>query len=121
MPAIRIRLDPGGGPPYEQIQDAIRTRIGRGSLLPGDRIPTVRGLAADLELAPNTVARAYRDLERDGWVVGKGRAGTFVGDRVPDVTAEAELRTAAGRYVRRARQLGANDADVRTAVGDALR
>jgi GntR family transcriptional regulator len=82
-------------------------RIQDGSFLPGDRLPTVRGLAADLGLAPNTVARAYRDLEAEGWAVGRGRAGTFVSDRPPlRPPAERDLQEAAERYLRRASALG---------------
>jgi len=59
-------------------------------MLPGDRLPTVRGLADTLGLAPNTVARAYRELEAGGWIVGKGRAGTFVADSLPRRLAAPE-------------------------------
>jgi GntR family transcriptional regulator len=77
-------------------------------LLPGDRIPPVRTLADQLELAPNTVARAYRSLEDDGYIEGRGRAGTFVADRLPErpSAADAALATAADDYLRRAAQLG---------------
>jgi DNA-binding transcriptional regulator YhcF (GntR family) len=97
-----------GPPPYEQVREGLRRLVERGTLLPGDRVPTVRGLAADLGLAPNTIARAYRDLEHDGWLIGRGRAGTFVADEPPagpDDPAE-QLLEAAGRYLRRATQLG---------------
>ena len=106
MRPLRIRDD--GPPPYEQVRDRLRERIVRGSLLPGDRIPTVRGLADQLGLAPNTVARAYRDLEDEGWLEGRGRAGTFVAARLPDLPndAEAALAEAADGYLRRASQLG---------------
>jgi DNA-binding transcriptional regulator YhcF (GntR family) len=68
----------------------------------------VRVLADDLGLAPNTVARAYRSLEDDGWIEGRGRAGTFVADRLPErpFATEAALAEAADAYLRRAAQLG---------------
>ena len=87
------------------------TRVGagtRGELLPGERLPTVRALAADAALAPNTVARAYRELEAAGYLEGRGRAGTFVVEEPPPATgdAEAALADAADRYLVRAKQLG---------------
>src|SRR3954463_6521567 len=107
---IRVHIREGGGPPYRQLIDGIRRQIERGALLPGDRIPPVRTLADDLGLAPNTVARAYRELEDGGWIVGRGRAGTFVTDRLPErpSAADAALATAANAYLRRAAQLGAD-------------
>lgn len=103
---IRIRED--GPPPYEQVRDGVIRAIDRGRLLPGDRLPTTRGLADRLGLAPNTVARAYRLLEEHGWLVGRGRAGTYVTDRPPlrPPAADAELARAADRYLRRASALG---------------
>jgi DNA-binding transcriptional regulator YhcF (GntR family) len=98
----------GEGRPHAQVHDGIRGRIEAGTLLPGDRVPTVRGLAADLGLAPNTVARAYRELEEEGWLVGRGRAGTFVAERLPELPSNAEvaLAEAARAFARRVEQLG---------------
>ena len=105
---LRIAIREGAGPPYEQLRDGIRRRIDAGALLPGDRLPPVRSLALQLGLAANTVARAYRELEHEGWLVGRGRAGTFVSDQLPErrSDADAALRTAADAYLRRAAQLG---------------
>jgi len=110
MTRLRVRIRDDGGPPYLQLTEAVRRQIERGGLLPGDRIPPVRVLADDLGLAPNTVARAYRALEDDGWIDGRGRAGTFVADRLPErpSAADAALATAADAYLRRAAQLGAD-------------
>jgi DNA-binding transcriptional regulator YhcF (GntR family) len=105
---LRVQIREAGGPPYRQLVEGVRRQIERGALLPGDRIPPVRTLADQLELAPNTVARAYRSLEDDGYIEGRGRAGTFVADRLPErpSAADAALATAAGDYLRRAAQLG---------------
>jgi DNA-binding transcriptional regulator YhcF (GntR family) len=103
---LDVRIAPDGGPPWTQLHDAIRDRIVEEELLPGDRLPAVRALAEDLGLAPNTVARAYRGLVRAGWLRGLGRAGTFVADRLPDASPEAELSRAARAYLRRAAELG---------------
>jgi DNA-binding transcriptional regulator YhcF (GntR family) len=90
------------------VHDGIRARIEAGTLLPGDRVPTVRALAQELGLAPNTVARAYRDLEAEGWLVGRGRAGTFVREELPALPTHAEraLDETARAFARRAEQLG---------------
>ena len=110
---LRVQIRDGAGPPYRQLIDGVRQRIERGALLPGDRIPPVRALAEDLALAPNTVARAYRALEDDGWIEGRGRAGTFVADRLPEPPSAADeaLATAADAYLRRAAQLGVGRED----------
>lgn len=70
-------------PPFEQIRSQVTDRVADGRLRAGDRLPTVRRLAEDLGLATNTVARAYRELERAGVIETRGRAGSFVtGDQV---------------------------------------
>ena len=70
----------GALPPYEQVRNQLAERIDTGELAPGERLPTVRGLATELGLAANTVARAYRELEQAGIVATRGRKGTFVVD-----------------------------------------
>ncbi|HEX7463798.1 MAG TPA: GntR family transcriptional regulator, partial [Actinomycetota bacterium] len=103
-----------------QVRAGIARAIRLGRVPAGERLPTVRELAADLGVAVNTVAKAYRKLESDGLVAGRGRRGTFVVDVLPVPPEEAELRlaVAARAYVRRARQLGADD---RTALRAARR
>ncbi|KFF58818.1 GntR family transcriptional regulator [Cryobacterium sp. MLB-32] len=64
--------------PFEQIRRQLRQQILAGELIAGTRLPTVRRLAADLGVATNTVARAYKELEVAGFVVSRGRAGTMV-------------------------------------------
>lgn len=64
-------------PPYEQIRDQVATMAATGVLAVGTRMPAIRQLAADLSLANGTVARAYRELERDGVIEPRGRHGTF--------------------------------------------
>jgi len=108
--SLGIRIVEGGPPPYEQLRDRVRTHIERGRLLPGDRLPPVREMADRLGLAPNTVGRAYRALVEDGWLEGRGRAGTFVSATppIPPADGTAALADAARSYVRRAAQLGFN-------------
>jgi GntR family transcriptional regulator len=79
--------------PFQQIADQLREFIERAELRPGDSLPTVRQLASDLRVAPNTVARAYADLQDNGWLVSDGRRGTRVAQTTPaaDVHARASL------------------------------
>jgi DNA-binding transcriptional regulator YhcF (GntR family) len=65
-------------PPYEQLRSHVAAAVDDGRLPAGARLPTVRGLAGDLGLAVNTVAKAYRVLEADGVIETRGRGGTFV-------------------------------------------
>jgi len=103
MPVFRINPN-SAAPAYEQLQEQIADRIRRGALPAGAALPTVRGLATELGLAPNTVARTYRLLEQDGLVVTAGRRGTTVADQHVDVTEDARRRTVA--YVASLRELG---------------
>lgn len=86
----------GRAPVYEQIRTQLAGYIRTGALGPGDKLPTVRGLAADLGIAVNTVARAYTELEAGGLVETRRRAGTVVkaigGPAIP-----ADVVTAADR------------------------
>lgn len=96
-------------PPYEQIRSQVVAFVHDGSLAPGTRLPTVRRLAGDLGIAANTVARAYRELERAGIVETRGRHGTFVatdGDEAVAAAAEA-----ASAYAARLQELGVAPAD----------
>jgi len=76
-----------GVPFYRQIIEQIKFGIGRGDLQPGDRLPTVRQLAVDLSINPNTVIRAYRELEIEGVLDTQQGSGTFVGERRPEIDA----------------------------------
>jgi GntR family transcriptional regulator len=80
--AIQFTLDLGSGVPfYRQVIDQIKSAIATGELEPGDRLPTVRQLAVDLSINPNTVSRAYTELELTGLVETQMGSGTFVGQR----------------------------------------
>lgn len=70
-------------PIYAQLIAQIRRAIRRGDLKPGDQLPTVRQLAVELRINPNTVARAYAELERDGLIATQQGRGTFVNERPP--------------------------------------
>jgi DNA-binding transcriptional regulator YhcF (GntR family) len=107
----------------DRLVHEIAGRIQRGTLAPGARLPTIRALADQLGLAPNTVAKAYRMLEDDGLIQGRGRLGTFVAERLPARLPDRERRLAeaADAFVRRGAQLGFGQEDVRRALARALR
>ncbi len=80
--AIEIQLDKTGGVPfYRQIIDLVKGGIATGRLEPGDQLPTVRQLAVDLSVNPNTVSRAYMELELTGLVATQMGSGTFVSNK----------------------------------------
>lgn len=70
-----------GVPVYRQIIDQVRAGMASGSLAPGDQLPTVRQLAVDLAINPNTVMRAYRELELGGLLETHQGTGTFIADK----------------------------------------
>jgi len=99
--------------PFEQVRTQIASAVAAGQLSAGTKLPTVRQLSADLGLAANTVARAYRELEADAVIATHGRRGTFVRSEVLDEpeahAGAAELaRAAVGQYVHTVRKLGLN-------------
>jgi DNA-binding transcriptional regulator YhcF (GntR family) len=100
---LDLRVDHGGAvPPFEQVKQQVTAAVDEGVLAPGDRLPPVRTLAADLGLAVNTVARAYKELEATGVVATRGRAGTVV----LGGGAERAAREAALAYAAAAKTLG---------------
>ncbi|MFI2434015.1 GntR family transcriptional regulator [Streptomyces sp. NPDC018693] len=116
---LKIHIDEGAAPPYEQVRAQISEQARSGELPVGYRLPTVRGLSESLGLAVNTVAKAYRALETDGVIETRGRNGTFVA--AAGSAAERELAAAAQAYAERARRLGVGEEAAAAAVRDALR
>lgn len=117
---LKIAIDPdSAAAPYEQLRTQLSDQARSGALPVGRRLPTVRGLAEDLGLAANTVAKAYRALEADGVIETRGRNGTFVaaaGD-----AAARRAATAAQVYAGEARRLGLSRADALSLARDAVR
>ena len=74
-----------GVPFYRQIIEQIKFGIANGELGPGDRLPTVRQLAVELAINPNTVVRAYRELEIEGTLDTQQGSGTFIGSSKPEI------------------------------------
>ena len=108
--AFQFALDLHTGVPvYRQLIDQVRAGIASGSLTAGDQLPTVRQLAVDLEINPNTVMRAYRELELGGLLETHQGTGTFISDKKPEKkTAERErqLNQMAGEFAARAGAAG---------------
>ena len=85
-------IDPKSGVPfYRQIIEQVKFAIANAELAPGDQLPTVRQLAVDLSINPNTVVRAYREMEIEGVLDTEQGSGTFVSSRPPRV-GKAERR-----------------------------
>jgi DNA-binding transcriptional regulator YhcF (GntR family) len=116
-----ISIDPESQvPPFEQVRAGFALRIANRELAVGARLPTVRALAADLGLAVNTVARAYRELEEAGLIETRGRAGTVV-SAAGERSRERVLR-AARSFAATAHEVGLSAAEageiVRAALAD---
>jgi DNA-binding transcriptional regulator YhcF (GntR family) len=107
---MMLVIDPASAAaPFEQLRTQILDAVRTGGLAAGTKLPTVRKLADDLGLAPGTVARAYRELERDEVIETRGRHGTFVA-ATGDPT-QRQAQAAATAFAERARQLGLSPDD----------
>ncbi len=108
--AFHFRLDLHSGVPvYRQIIDQVRGAIASGSLVAGDQLPTVRQLAVDLAINPNTVVRAYRELELGGLLETHQGTGTFISSQKikrSDAERERQLAQIVGDCVARAGAAG---------------
>lgn len=116
----RITVDDASGvAPFEQVRDQFADLIASGALVEGDRLPTVRGLAAELQLAAGTVARAYKELEAEGLVATRSRAGTVVAPHAQSV--DIALRRSARELAERAVDAGVDDGEALAILAEALR
>jgi GntR family transcriptional regulator len=89
---VKIDVDPTSNVPiYLQIVEAVQQQVATGALGPGDQLPTVRQLAVDLRVNPNTVARAYLELDHSGVISSQQGRGTYVSEQ-PDEAALAQRR-----------------------------
>ncbi len=91
---VDVQLDFDRGVPlYRQIADAVLSALSTGTLTQGEQLPTIHELARRLDVNPNTVARAYRDLEQGGHIVSRRGRGTFPALRTPDpIDAQSAMR-----------------------------
>ena len=103
---------------FEQLRRQIMSAIDTGRMAPGVRLPSVRQLAADLDLAPNTVAKTIRELELAGYVETRGRNGTVVAYRAPksEQDVRRDLALGAAAYVRVVSGLGVLRSDALVAL-----
>ncbi len=120
---ISFRLDPSSGvPPYLQLVHQVEDALRLGYLAPGDRLPRVKDVVAMLAINPNTVLKAYRELEQKGLVAGKPGQGTFVqaGLDVIPLADRSALRRKLIRWINDAAEAGLDDNAMRALFTRAL-
>jgi GntR family transcriptional regulator len=110
-------------PPYLQIVQQVRQALRMGVLDVGDQLPTVREVASATAINPNTVLKAYRDLEREGLIEARAGHGTFVRRRPPGPPPGTHSRLGRGlaRWVREARDAGLDDETIEELLRVTLR
>jgi GntR family transcriptional regulator len=109
-------------PAYVQIVQQVRQALLSGVLRPGDRLPTVKEVVGDLAINPNTVLKAYRELEREGLVEGRQGIGTFALRRPdgPPPATQAALARSLARWVANAREAGLDPAGMESLLQSTL-
>jgi GntR family transcriptional regulator len=113
--AIALYLDATSGvPAYQQIVQQVRRALRLGLLEEGDQLPTVKTVVAQLAINPNTVLKAYRELEHEGIAVARPGLGTFVTRTLADasVAAHGPLRRELQRWMLKARRAGLDDESI---------
>lgn len=116
---ILLKPNPSSGVPiYLQLMDQVRHAVETGALRPGEQLPGIRPLAEELVINPNTVAKAYRELEHEGLIELRQGAGAFVANHLASANAErlkaAQLLVAQG--IDRLRARGISDEEIRRLV-----
>ena len=109
---FRFRLDASSGvPPYLQLVHQVRQSLLLGYLREGDRLPTVKELAGELAINPNTVVKAYRQLEHEGLAGGRPGQGTFITAPLapPPPAASESLRSSLEEWFRSAQEAGLSE------------
>jgi GntR family transcriptional regulator len=122
-PLIQFRLDRHSGlPAYRQVVDQVRQALRLGILRPGDQLPTVRDVVEQIALNPNTVHRAYLELEQQGLIEGQPGRGTFVRRSLPGVPQhQAALQRRLVGWFRAARTAGLDDEAMEALIANAKR
>jgi GntR family transcriptional regulator len=120
---IQFHLERSGVPAYAQLVEQVRQAVRLGVLRPGDQLPTVKEVVSTLTINPNTVLRAYRELDHEGLAEGRRGVGTFIaaGASPPPRDDAEELRPALQRWITRARAAGLDDGSIATLFSDTLR
>jgi len=121
---IEFHLETRSGvPAYLQVVQQVRQAVRLGILRPGDQLPTVKEVVAQLTLNPNTVLRAYRQLDLEGIVEGRRGVGTFVSEGAAPAPPDdrEDLRPSLQKWITRARSAGLDDDAIATMFDDTLR
>jgi GntR family transcriptional regulator len=121
---INFRLDTRSGlAPYLQIVQQVKHALRLGLLDVGDQLPTIREVVSTLAINPNTVLKAYRDLEREGLIESRPGQGTFVTRSLagPSITSHAALRRSLNRWLKEAYAAGMDEESITALFVDALR
>jgi GntR family transcriptional regulator len=124
VPPIKFGLDPGSGvPTYLQLVHQVEHALRLGYLVPGDQLPRVRDVVAELAINPNTVAKAYKELEIKGLTVGRPGQGTFIEATLSQVALPelTELRRSLLSWVAAADAAGLDEDGVAALVANVLR
>jgi GntR family transcriptional regulator len=121
---IEFHLDARSGvPTYLQLVQQVKQAVRLGILQPGDQLPTVMAVVGSLAINPNTVLKAYRELDLGGLVEGRRGQGTFVSSDLPPVPPDdvKALRTSLQRWIDRARAAGLDDENMTALFADTVR
>ena len=121
---IEFHLDPTSGvATYLQLVQQVQQALQLGLLEPGDRLPTAQQVVASLAINPNTVLKAYRDLERAGLVRARPGLGTFIVGRMPrtDPQAQGRFRRSMTDWLRKARAAGLTADEIEAIYRTSLR
>jgi GntR family transcriptional regulator len=117
---IILKPNPSSGVPiYMQLMEQVRHAIETGALKPGEQLPSIRPLAEELVVNPNTVAKAYRELEHDGVIELRHGAGAFVSDKAPTQQDADRLKAAkalVAQGIQRLRDRGITDDEIRRLI-----
>ena len=121
---IEFHLDGHSGvPTYLQLVQQVKQAVRLGILQPGDQLPTVKEVVGSLAINPNTVLKAYRELDHEGLVEGRRGQGTFVSSELPSLPPDETktLRAALQRWIQRARAAGLEDESISALFADTVR
>jgi GntR family transcriptional regulator len=124
MHMIEFHLNPHSGvPTYLQLVQQVRHAVRLGLLQPGDQLPTVKDVVGALAINPNTVLKAYRELDHEGLVEARRGVGTFVSGEWPSPPPDGmkELREALQRWVGRAKAAGLDEESIAALIADTAR
>ncbi|MBP8819536.1 MAG: GntR family transcriptional regulator [Syntrophomonadaceae bacterium] len=119
-----LEINPRSSTPiYQQVVDGVKELVARGILVPGERMPTVRELAVELSLNPNTIAKAYQKLEQEGIIETMRSRGTFVAGRTEVLDKEMareQLEGLVEKVLVEAYHLGLNREDIKQLFEESL-